>query len=86
VLVCPAIILSIARPTVAGDKSPYHSLTRILANKRRKLVTSPDLRQVTVRIAVRSGGDSNYCSSISAIASGKLKGLPHSGHFDDPNK
>src|SRR5437868_8905914 len=42
--------------------------------------------QVSVQIAVRSGRDSNYCSSIPAIASGKLKGLPHSGHFDDPNR
>ena len=29
---------------------------------------------------------STYCSSISAIASGKLNGWPRSGHFDVPNR
>ena len=29
------------RVTRAGEKSPFHSLTRILANKRRKLVRTP---------------------------------------------
>jgi len=50
---------------IVGEKSPFHSLTRILANKRRELVRTPDNVSSGIENPVCYPVVNVYCSELS---------------------